>query len=76
MPQVESLADFSPGVITRLFDRNGEVFATYAKEKRVLIEEGEIPPLKNSPHCMYELNHNTIRQEEEQLRTAHIACMS
>ena len=45
MPQVESLADFSPGVITRLFDRNGEVFATYAKEKRVLIEEGEIPPL-------------------------------
>jgi len=45
MPQVESLADFSPGVITRLFDRNGEVFATYAKEKRVLIEDGEVPVL-------------------------------
>ena len=45
MPQVESLSEFSPGVITRLFDRHGEVFATYAKEKRVLIEEGEVPPL-------------------------------
>ncbi len=45
MPQVESLANFTPGVITRLFDRNGEVFATYAKEKRVLIEEGEVPQL-------------------------------
>lgn len=45
MPQVESLADFTPGVITRLFDRHGEVFATYAKEKRVLIEEGEVPRL-------------------------------
>ncbi len=45
MPQVESLSDFNPGVITRLFDRNGEVFATYAKEKRVLIDEGAVPPL-------------------------------
>ena len=45
MPQVESLANFTPGVITRLFDRTGEVFATYAKEKRVLIQEGEVPPL-------------------------------
>lgn len=45
MPKVESLSEFTPGVITRLFDRDGEVFATYAKEKRVLIEDGEVPPL-------------------------------
>jgi penicillin-binding protein 1A len=45
MPKVESLSEFTPGVITRLFDRDGEVFATYAKEKRVLIEEGEVPLL-------------------------------
>jgi penicillin-binding protein 1A len=45
MPRVDSLADFTPALITELFDRDGRVFATYAREKRVLLDEGEIPEL-------------------------------
>lgn len=45
MPRVESLSDFTPGQITQLFDRHGKVFATYAREKRVLLREGEVPEL-------------------------------
>ena len=45
MPRVDSLSDFTPGVITQIFDRNGEVFATYAREKRVMLNEGDVPPL-------------------------------
>ena len=45
MPRVESLSDYTPGLITQLFDRNGRIFATYAREKRVLIKEGEVPEL-------------------------------
>jgi membrane peptidoglycan carboxypeptidase len=45
MPRVDSLADFTPSLITELFDRDGRVFATYAREKRVLLDEGEIPEL-------------------------------
>lgn len=45
MPRVESLSDFTPGQITQLFDRNGEVFATYSREKRILLKEGEVPEL-------------------------------
>lgn len=45
MPRVESLSDFTPGLITQLFDQSGQVFATYAREKRVLLEEGEVPEL-------------------------------
>ncbi|MCP4202988.1 MAG: PBP1A family penicillin-binding protein [bacterium] len=45
MPMVESIADFKPGQITQLYDRNGEPFASFAKERRVLLEEGEVPEL-------------------------------
>ncbi len=45
MPRVESLSDFTPGLITQIFDRHGEVFATYAREKRVMLDEGEVPTL-------------------------------
>ncbi len=45
MPRVDSLADFIPGQITQLFDHSGEVFATYAREKRILLKEGEVPEL-------------------------------
>lgn len=45
MPRVEALSDFTPGQITQLFDRTGKVFATYAREKRVLLREGEVPEL-------------------------------
>jgi penicillin-binding protein 1A len=45
MPRVETLVDFQPGQISRLHDRNGEVFATFARQRRVLLEEGEVPEL-------------------------------
>ncbi len=45
MPRVESLADFTPGLITQLHDTEGRVFATYARERRVLLREGEVPEL-------------------------------
>jgi penicillin-binding protein 1A len=44
MPRVEALADRTPSIITRLYDRHGEVFESYAKERRMLIE-GEVPAL-------------------------------
>ncbi len=44
VPKVESVAEFEPGQITRLFDRDQAEFATFARERRVMIEEGELPP--------------------------------
>jgi len=45
MPQVDTLTEFTPALITQLADRNDEVYATYAREKRVLLDETEIPEL-------------------------------
>lgn len=43
MPQVETIAEYTPTLITELRDRNGDLFATYARERRVMLQEGEIP---------------------------------
>lgn len=45
MPRVEAVADFNPGIITRLYDRNEEVFESYARERRMMLAEGEVPEL-------------------------------
>lgn len=45
MPRVDSLADMSLGVITRFYDGGGEEFASFARERRVLLDEGGVPPL-------------------------------
>jgi penicillin-binding protein 1A len=45
MPRVDSLADMSLGVISRFYDRHGEEFASFARERRVLLDEGQVPPL-------------------------------
>lgn len=45
MPRVDSLADFRPPLITRLHDTQGDVFSTFARERRVLIEDAEVPKL-------------------------------
>ncbi len=45
MPRVESIADFTPGQITQLYDSQGELFASFAKERRVLLQEGDVPEL-------------------------------
>jgi penicillin-binding protein 1A len=43
MPRVEALVDFQPGLITRLHDREGRTFATFARQRRVLLDESEVP---------------------------------
>lgn len=45
VPNVDELARYSPKLITQLVDREGRVLATYARERRLLLREGEIPPL-------------------------------
>lgn len=43
MPRVDALADYTPSLVTQLYDKDGNVFATYATERRVMLKEGEIP---------------------------------
>jgi penicillin-binding protein 1A len=43
MPQVESLSNYTPSLVTQLIDKNGSVFATFARERRVMLKESEMP---------------------------------
>lgn len=43
MPRVDTLAEYNPGLISELRDENGEVFATFARQRRVLLDENEVP---------------------------------
>lgn len=43
VPRVDAVTEFSPKLITQLRDQRGEVFATYARERRMLIQEGDLP---------------------------------
>jgi penicillin-binding protein 1A len=43
IPSVESLDQFSPSLITELHAQDGTVFRGYARERRMLLEEGEVP---------------------------------
>jgi penicillin-binding protein 1A len=45
VPRVDSLADFTPSLITQLVDRNGRPLTSYARERRVMLQEGDVPPL-------------------------------
>ena len=45
VPRVDSLADYTPSLVTQLYDRNGAVFSTFARERRVMLKESEIPPV-------------------------------
>ncbi len=45
MPRVESITDYTPTLITELHDRGGDVFATYARQRRVMLEEGQLPEI-------------------------------
>lgn len=45
VPEVESVADYRPSLITQLWARDGERFASFALERRILLEEGEVPDL-------------------------------
>jgi penicillin-binding protein 1A len=43
LPQVESLEDYRPNVITEVYGNDGKVIATFALERRVIVEAGQIP---------------------------------
>ena len=43
VPRIESLSEFSPSLITEIGDSSDVIFATYAKERRLLLEEGRVP---------------------------------
>lgn len=45
MPQVRSLSEFTPSLITEIKDRDGETYATFSQERRVLLSEDEVPEL-------------------------------
>ncbi len=45
MPRVDSIADFQPALITQLFDTDVQRFATFARERRILLAEDELPEL-------------------------------
>ena len=42
MPQVKSLADYQPAIITRIYDRNGVPFAEYSIQKRIVVPKREM----------------------------------
>ncbi|HSG38208.1 MAG TPA: PBP1A family penicillin-binding protein, partial [Thermoanaerobaculia bacterium] len=43
MPRVDGLVNYTPSLVTQLYDKNGKVFATFARERRVMLKEGQIP---------------------------------
>ena len=46
VPQVDAIASFSPKLVTQIYDRDGTVaFASYARERRLMLDQEEIPPL-------------------------------
>ncbi|MCB1034082.1 MAG: transglycosylase domain-containing protein, partial [Acidobacteria bacterium] len=45
IPEVDSLEEFNPSRITRVYDRGGNVFAEFARERRTLLDETEVPDL-------------------------------
>lgn len=44
-PEVERLHDFEHRLVTQVVDRDGEVFRTYKRENRILIDENDMPEL-------------------------------
>ena len=46
VPRVDAIAGFSPKLVTQIYDRDGKTaYASYARERRLMLDQGEIPPL-------------------------------
>jgi penicillin-binding protein 1A len=43
MPRVDQLAEFRPGLVTQLYDKDGHAYRSFARERRVMLKESEIP---------------------------------
>lgn len=44
-PQIATLDQFKPKLVTEIHDRDGRPIQTYSRENRILIEEGQLPEL-------------------------------
>ncbi|HEY3056226.1 MAG TPA: PBP1A family penicillin-binding protein [Thermoanaerobaculia bacterium] len=44
VPTVKSLEDYTPAIITRVFDRNGIPFAEYSIQRRIIVPKREMAP--------------------------------
>ncbi len=45
MPRVDALADYTPSLVTQLYARDGSIFATFARERRVMLKAEQIPAM-------------------------------
>jgi penicillin-binding protein 1A len=43
VPRVDTLEGFTPSLVTQLFARDGSVYATFARERRVMLKQAEMP---------------------------------
>jgi penicillin-binding protein 1A len=44
VPTVKNLEDYTPAIITRIFDRNGIPYAEYSIQRRIIVSKREIAP--------------------------------
>ena len=44
-PLVKTLQNYQPAIITRIYDRNGTVFAEYAIQKRIVVSKDNMAPM-------------------------------
>ncbi len=81
-PQVEEVSSYTPRLVTELFDRNGAQFATFARERRIMLSQAQIPEVLRRAVVASEdrnfFSHGGIdlqgilRAELKNLRTGHI----
>jgi penicillin-binding protein 1A len=45
VPRVDTLVGYTPSLVTQLLARDGSVYATFARERRVMLKESEIPAI-------------------------------
>jgi penicillin-binding protein 1A len=45
VPRVEALADYTPSLVTQLYTHEGKVFTTFARERRLMLKEAEMPAI-------------------------------
>jgi len=57
IPEVDSITEYSPELITQLYDSHGGVYRQYYNKSRVMLEEGEVPEvLQNALVAMEDAN--------------------
>src|SRR5947209_1890266 len=44
VPQVKTLEDYQPAIITRIYDRSGVGFAEYAIQRRIVVSKRDMSP--------------------------------